>query len=85
MPTSLEKMRDVLTKYGWRYDKKNDFWTRPKRQGHIKITSEGWIHNGVVDVNRVPDDVEKRGVNEKDLEEYLKSLESERTRRFPIP
>lgn len=85
MPTNptTKKMRDVLTKDGWRYDEKKEFWTRLKRKGHIKITSEGWIHE-VPDFHSLPSGVEKKGFSEKDLQEYLNSLESLDTQRFPL-
>ena len=67
---------DILTKDGWRYDGKKDFWTHPKRQGHIEITIEGWVHK-VLDIKARHDyRTEKQGFSETDLQEYLNSLES---------
>lgn len=75
MPTNPGKMRDVLTKDGWRDDEKKDFWKHPKRLGHIKITPEGWVHE-VEKFLALTGWAEKKGLNETDLQEHLKSLES---------
>lgn len=78
---------DTLTKDGWRYDGEKDFWAHPKRQGHIKITIQGWVHKVTVSVAaggcdevdiKARDDYRtvKEGFNETDLQEHLNSLQS---------
>lgn len=81
------RIGDTLTKDGWRYDGEKDFWTHPKRQGHIKITIQGWVHKVTVSVAaggcdevdiKARDDYRtvKEGFNETDLQEHLNSLQS---------
>ena len=76
---------DTLTKDGWGYDGEKDFWTHPKRQGHIKITIQGWVHKVTVSVAaggcdevdiKARDDYRtvKEGFHETDLQEHLNSL-----------